>query len=212
MSAAAPSPIAADQSLGETARTRPVRDVMRHGVVLCDADVSARDVARTMRDRGVRSVLAVDISSELLGLVDEGSLVQAWDDLDGATAISIADPDPLTVDPGESVGEVARKMLAAGVTRALVAPPAPTEESGRWSEWKERGLPLGIISVADILARLDELEAVVRAGPTRRESMRRRAAPWIAVGMVILILVFAAIVLYAFIHGTHQYTTKPGLQ
>lgn len=165
-----------------------------------------------MRDRGVRSVLAVDISSELLGLVDEGSLVQAWSDLDGATAISIADPDPLTVDPGESVGEVARKMLAAGVTRALVAPPAPTEESGRWSEWKERGLPLGIISVTDILARLDELEALVGAGPARKESMRRRAAPWIAVGMVILILVFAAIVLYAFIHGTHQYTTKPGLQ
>ena len=208
--AAAPLPTA-DQSLGDAARTRPVGDVMRHGVVLCDADVSARDVARTMRDRDVRSVLAIDISSELIGLVDEDSLAQAWGDLDGATAISIADPDPLTVDPGEPVGEVARKMLAAGVTRALVAAPAPTEESGRWSEWKERGLPLGVISVDDILSRLEELEAVVRAGPARRE-LRRRAAPWIALALVVLILVFAAIVIYAFVTGTHQYTTKPGLQ
>jgi CBS domain-containing protein len=185
---------------------------MRHGVVLVDADVSSRDVARTMRDHAVRSVLAIDISSELIGLVDEGSLVQAWDDPDGTTAISIADPDPLTVDPGDSVGEVARKMLAAGVTRALVAPPPPTEESGQWSEWKERGLPLGLISVADILARLDELEAVVRAGPARRESAGRRAAPWIALALVVLIVVFAGIVVFAYVTGTHQVTTKPGLQ
>jgi CBS domain-containing protein len=209
VSAIAPAP---DHSLGEAARTRPVRDVMRHGVVLVDADISARDVARTMRDHRVRSVLAVDISSELIGLVDEGSLVNAWDDPDGTTAISVADPDPLTVDPGESVGEVARKMLAAGVTRALVAAPAPTEESGLWSEWKERGLPQGVISVADILARLDELESVVRAGPARRESAGRRAAPWIALGLVILILVFAGIVVFAYVTGTHQVTTKPGLQ
>lgn len=213
MSAGSAAPaLPPDQSLGDAARTRPVRDVMRHGVVLVDADASARDVARTMRDHDVRSVLAIDISSELLGLIDEGSLARAFEDPDGTTAISIADPDPLTVDPDQSVGEVARKMLAAGVTRALVAPPAPTEESGVWSEWKERGLPLGMISVGDFLARLDELESVVRAGPGRRESMRRRAAPWIALALVVLILVFAAIVVFAYVTGTHQVTTKPGLQ
>jgi CBS domain-containing protein len=206
------TPPAADPSLGQAARTRPVREVMRHGVVLCDADAPARDVARTMRDRGVQSVLAIDISSELIGLVDERSLARAWVDPDGTTAIAIADPDPLTVDPEESVGEVARKMLAAGVTRALVAAPVPSEESGVWSEWKERGLPLGMISVGDILARLDELEAVVRARPARRVSMGRRVAPWIAAAMVILIVILVAVVIYAYLQGTHQYTTKPGLQ
>jgi CBS domain-containing protein len=193
------------------ARTRPVGDVMRHGLVLCDADVPARDVARTMRDRGVRSVLAIDISSELIGLVDEGSLVRAWEDPTGTTAIEIADPDPLIVDPTEPVGEVARKMLAAGVTRALVAPPPPTEESGRWSEWKERGLPVGMITVADILARLGELEAVVRAAPQRRESITRRVAPWLAALLVVLLIVVVGLLLFGYVQGTHQYTNKPGL-
>lgn len=200
-----------DVSLGDAARTRPVREVMRHGVVLCDADVSARDVARTMRDRDVRAILAIDISSELIGLVDESGLVHAWADPDGTTAIAIADPDPLTVDPDESVGEVARKMLAAGVTRALVAAPRPTEESGRWSEWKERGLPLGLLSIGDILARIDELEAVVRSAPARRESIRRRAAPWIIVGLVALVVVLGALLVFGYLQGTHQYTNKPGL-
>jgi CBS domain-containing protein len=193
------------------AATRPVREVMRHGVVVCDADASARDVARTVRDHRVRSVMTIDISSELIGLVDEGALVHAWKDPDGTPAISLADNDVLTVDPDEPVGDVARKMLAAGVTRALVAPPAPPEESGLWSEWKERGLPLGVISVADILARLDDLEAAVRSAPSRRASAGRRAAPWIAVAVIVVVLALAALFLFGFLQGTHQYTNKPGL-
>ena len=193
------------------AATRPVHEVMRHGVVVCDADVSARDVARTLRDHGTRSVMTIDISSELIGLVDEGALVQAWHDPDGTSAISLADNDVLTVDPEEPVGDVARKMLAAGVTRALVAPPAPTEESGIWSEWKERGLPLGVISVDDILARLGDLTAAVRSAPSRRTSAGRRAAPWIAVVVILAVVVLAALFLFGFVQGTHQYTNKPGL-
>jgi CBS domain-containing protein len=193
------------------AATRPVREVMRHGVVVCDADAPARDVARTLRDHRVRSVMTIDISSELIGLVDEGALVRAWKDPDGTPAISLADNDVLTVDPDEPVGDVARKMLAAGVTRALVAPPAPTEESGLWSEWKERGLPLGVISVADILARLDDLEVAVRSAPSRRAFAGRRAAPWIAIAVILVVLALAALFLFGFLQGTHQYTNKPGL-
>ena len=143
--AAAPAP-AGDSSWRATAQTRPVGDLMRHGVVLCDADVSVRDVARTMRDQRTDTVLAIDISSEAIGLIDQSSLVRGWSDPDRVTAAEIADPDPLIVDPGEPVGDVARRMLAAGVGRVLVAPPPPTEESGRWSEWKERGLPLGFLA------------------------------------------------------------------
>jgi hypothetical protein len=69
-----------------------------------------------------------------------------------------------------------------------------------------------MISVGDILARLDELAAVVRARPARRVSMGRRVAPWIAAAMVILIVILVAVVIYAYLQGTHQYTTKPGLQ
>ncbi|MEA2647161.1 MAG: hypothetical protein QOE92_2244 [Chloroflexota bacterium] len=206
-----PAVPAAAQSLGDAARTRPVAEVMRHGVVLCDADVSARDAARTMVDRGVTSLLAVDISSELIGLVDEGSLVRAWETLDDTPCIDIVDPDPLIVDPAESVGEVARRMLAAGVTRVLVAPPPPGEESGRWSEWKERGLPLGMLTVTDILSRLEELEAVVRVRPARAGLERRSVAPWIALASILVVAAVIALVLFAYLNGTHQYTNKPGL-
>ena len=198
-----------ESSLGETARTRPVREVMRHGVVLCDADVSARDVARTMRDHHVTSVLAVDISSEVIGVIDEAGLIRGWSDPDETTAAEIADPDPLIVDPTESVGEVARRMLDAGVSQALVAPPPPTEESGRWSEWKERGLPLGTIGVADILGRLDELGAAVRLGAYRGQSSGRRVSPVAAVVTVVVALVLVGMLIFLFSHGQHL-TTSPG--
>jgi CBS domain-containing protein len=200
---------ALDSSLGETARTRPVREVMRHGVVLCDADVSTRDVARTMRDHRVTSVLAVDLSSEVIGVIDEAGVLRGWADPDETTAAEIADPDPLVVDPTESVGEVARRMLDAGVSQALVAPPPPTEESGRWSEWKERGLPLGTIGVADILGRLDELGAAVRLGSPRAPSMVRRVSPVAAILTVLVTVVLLGLLIFLFSHGQHL-TTSPG--
>ena len=207
MSATAASPL--DSSLGETARTRPVREVMRHGVVLCDADVSTRDVARTMRDHRAGTVLAVDLSSEVIGVIDEAALLRGWSDPDQTTAAEIANPDPLIVDPTDSVGEVARRMLDAGVSQALVAPPPPTEESGRWSEWKERGLPLGTIGVADILGRLDELGAAAWLGQSRTPSMARRVSPLAAVVTLLVALVLVGMLIFLFSHGQHL-TTSPG--
>ena len=192
-----------------TSGTRRVREVMRHGVIVCDADVSVRDVARTMRDHRTAAVLAIDISSEVIGLIDEASLVRGWSEPDRITAAEIANPDPLIVDPGDPVGEVARRMLHAGVTRALVAPPPPTVESGRWSEWKERGLPLGLIGVADILGRLDELGAAVRSGSARPQSGARRVSPAAIAITVVASLALLGLVLFLLTHG-HYLTTSPG--
>jgi CBS domain-containing protein len=206
--AAAPIP-ARDPSIGAAAQTRPVRDVMRHGVVLCDADVSVRDVARTMQDHGTDVVLAIDISSEVIGLIDESSLLRGWSEPDRVTAADIADPDPLIADPSDSVGEVAGRMLSAGVRRALVAPPPPTEESGRWSEWKERGLPLGTLGVTDILGRLDELGTAVRLGSARPQSVVGRVGPAAVAAGVLVALVLVGLLVFLFAHG-HQLTTSPG--
>lgn len=207
-----PGELPTSQSPAGTATTRPVRDVMRAGVVLCDADVSVREVARAMRDRGVKTVLAIDVSSELIGLIDERAVARGWDDPDGRTAAQVMDPDPLTVDPEESVGIVAQQMLEAGATTVLVAHPRPADESGEWSEWKERGMPLGTLSVADILSRLDELAAVVRLGPPRTTSPVRRAAPLVALVSVVAILVLVVVLVLAYAHAPHQVTNRPGLQ
>jgi hypothetical protein len=67
--------------------------------------------------------------------------------------------------------------------------------------------------VGDILGRLDELESAVRRRPPQRPtSARRRAAPWIALASVILIIAFIALIVLLYANGTHQYTNKPGLQ
>ena len=194
-----------------TAGSRPVRDVMRSGVVLVDADMSVRDVARAMRDRGVRTVLAIDISSELIGIIDEHAVARGWDDPDGKTAAQVMDPDPLIVAPGEPVGDVARRMLEASTTTVLVAYPPPSEESGVWSEWKERGMPLGTLSVADILARLDELAAVVRGSSARPAAPARRVGPIVALASVLIAIVLVIVLIFSYVHGTHHLTNRPGL-
>jgi CBS domain-containing protein len=199
-------------SAAGTTGDRRVREVMRAGVVLCDADVSVREVARAMRDRGVHNVLAIDISSELIGLIDERALARGWEAPDEMTAAEVMDPDPMVVDPAEPVGEVALRMLEAGTTTALVAAPRPSAESGEWSEWKERGLPLGTLGVADILGRLDELAAAVRLGTTRGAGPARRAAPWVALVTIIGVILLTIVLVYAYAHGSHQYTNRPGLQ
>jgi CBS domain-containing protein len=195
----------------EGAITRPVRDVMRAGVVLIDADMSVRDVARAMRDRGVRTVLAIDISSELIGMIDERAVAGAWADPDGVTAAEVMDPDPLIAAPDEPVGAVAARMLETGRSAALVAHPPPTEESGVWSEWKERGMPLGTLSVADIVGRLDDLAAVIRATPNRSATQGRRVAPLVALATILLAVVLVVAFLFIYASGTHHYTNRPGL-
>ena len=198
-----------DAPFQRASRRRPVRELMRHGVIVCDADVSVRDVARTMRDHRVAAVLAIDISSEVIGLIDESSLARGWAEPDHITAAEIADPDPLIVDPADPIGEVARRMLDARVTRALVAPPPPTEESGRWSEWKERGLPLGLIGVADILGRLDELGGGVRSGAARPQPGARKVSPAAIAITVVAGLALLGLLVFLLAHG-HHLTTDPG--
>ena len=190
------------------ASTRPVSEVMRSGVVLVDADLTVRAVARAMRDHDVRSVLAIDLSAETVGLVDEADLLKAWSRADVATAAQVMDPDPLVVDPTDPVGDVARRMLERRVSRALVANTAPSEESGRWSEWKERGLPVGLLTIADLLARADELESLVRAATPKAPSVARRAAPWIAFASVAGAILLLAVLVFFFL--TSHPTVHPG--
>ena len=193
--------------------TRTVADVMSHGIVTCDGDMSARAVAQTLRDRKVPAVFVVDLGSEAVGVVEERSLLGAWDEPDKTTAATLMELDPLVIDPGENLATAIQRMLDAGTTHAVVAPPAPTEESGRWSAWKERGMPLGTLSLADILWRIEDVQAAARSRPTSAgQSAARRAAPWIALLSVLLVLAFVALVVFLYASGTHHRTNRPGLQ
>jgi CBS domain-containing protein len=194
---------------GPHAADRTVADVMRYGIVVCDAEATVRGVARAMRDHGVTSVLAVDLSGEAVGLIDERDLLKGWDEPDLKRASEVMDPEPLVVDPGEGVGAAARRMLDAGVTRALVAPPPPPEEAGQWSEWKERGLPRGLLTVDDLVEHLDDLEGLPRQASPRGASAAMRAGPLIAVAAVVAVILVTAVLLVVFV-TSHPGTVSPG--
>jgi len=108
-----------------------VREVMRHGVVLCDADVSTRDVARTMRDHRAGTVLAVDLNSEVIGVIDEAALLRGWSDPDQTTAAPQDAANGLQIElPYEQVGQVTvtgtRRLLATQILMSLAGSgPAP---------------------------------------------------------------------------------------
>jgi CBS domain-containing protein len=188
---------------------RTVGDVMRYGIVVCDAEATVRSVARAMRDHGVTSVLAVDLSGEAVGLVDQRDLLKGWEAPDLVRASEVMDAEPLVVDPGDGVGAAARRMLEAGVTRALVAPPPPPEEAGLWSEWKERGLPRGLLTVDDLVEHLDDLDSLPRQASARSASNAMRAGPMIAAS-VVAALVLVALVLVLVFATSHPGTVSPG--
>ena len=183
---------------------------MRNGVVVCDADSSVRAVARTMRDQRVRAVFVVDLGGESIGLVTQADLLKGWAEPDSTTAAAVTNLDPLIIDPKTPVEDVTRVMLDAGATHALVAAPPPVEEMGRWSEWKERGMPLGTIAAGDILARLDEMGQNVRSrGATRGPVARRSVRPWIVGVGLALVLVSLALVAFVWF-ANHPLTVSPG--
>ena len=192
------------------AGTRPARELMRSGVVVCDAAVSVRQAARAMRDRGATSIVAMDLSGEAVGVVEERDLLRGWTDPDELTAAEVMQSEPLIVAPNEAISTAARQMLERGVSSALVAVPPPSETSGQWSEWKERGLPIGMLSVLDILSRLDELEASVRgtAGARPTES-GRRMSPYVAAGIAVVVLLVLVGFVWLLLHG-HPNTVSPG--
>jgi CBS domain-containing protein len=164
-----------------------------------------------MRDHGVRWIVAVDLSGEALGVITEIAVLKGWATPDETRASEIMDDEPLIVSPTDAVAVVARRLLEARATGAVVAPPVPTEASGQWSEWKERGLPLGTVSVGDILSRLEELEGQVRAtiaGPARPG---RNVAPLVAAAAILGLVVLLAVVIFLYATGTHHLTNRPGL-
>src|SRR5438309_4927349 len=185
-------------------------ELMRHGIVLWDSTTSLRGVARVMRDRGVSAVLVIDLDAESMCLLDERALLEGWRDSDRITAGDVMDRESFVVDPATHIDEAARLLLSRGLSQALVAPPPPSEESGQWSEWKERGLPRGTVSALDIFMRSEELypagrSATARLGPT---GIRRSPALALLGTLLAVVIVLVGVLLLSGI-GRHPQTCNP---
>jgi CBS domain-containing protein len=118
-----------------------VEDVMQHGVLSCQAEATARTVARMMAEHRIHSVVVTDldgVSERAWGIVTDVDVLRAVeDDPDQVTAGSIAGTELVTISPGDSLEAAAKLMVEHDVTHVLVE-----------SESK----PIGVVSTLDLAA------------------------------------------------------------
>jgi CBS domain-containing protein len=126
----------------EPARRERVSDVMSHAILVCRAETSVRDVARTMTDARYRSVLVLDPDGRPQGVVSGWDLLSCLDGKKGCadrTAAQVMHP-ALTIAPEGSLREAADRMIEHHYHRLVVVDPSRPE-----------AVPLGILSSYDIV-------------------------------------------------------------
>lgn len=122
-----------------------VGDVMSHGVMTARRSSPLRDVAATMADFQVHSVVVTDLelrSGEVraFGIVSDADVMRAaGDDLDRLTAGECAITELITVTPNETIEHATQLMAEHELTHLLVVDP-------------ETGRPAGVISSLDVAA------------------------------------------------------------
>ena len=116
-----------------------VRDCMHHGMLSCGPDDPLRDVAATMANHRVHSVLIAERpGGRPLGVVSDLDVAAAaarGDDQ--ATARDATTAEPLTVSSDAPVADAARLMSTRRVTHLVVVEGAS-------------GYPAGVISTLDV--------------------------------------------------------------
>lgn len=104
-------------------RTEPVNHHMSRLPAEIDRRESLAAAVERMRDEGVRHLPVMD-GARLYGILSPRDVTTAWvREGEGAAELPVGDvctTTPLTVAPTESVREVARRMVARGVTSAIV--------------------------------------------------------------------------------------------
>ncbi len=116
-----------------------VADIMRTQVKTADASDTFTDVAKTMRTNGISSVVVLDESGSLVGIVTERdivNLVAAGGDPHTTTVLHGMTKQNLeSSGPKDDIAEAAEKMVAANIRHL------PVLDDGR---------VVGIISIRDL--------------------------------------------------------------
>ncbi|MGT2527284.1 CBS domain-containing protein [Streptomyces nojiriensis] len=146
---------------------RRVHEVMARKPVTVDKLTSPAEAARVMRDANIGDVLVVD-EGRLCGILTDRDLViravAENRDLAETTVQAICSTDPVTVGPGEEVGEALRLMRRHALRRL----PVQTEE----------GELVGVVTLGDLEVERDPgsaLAAIAAAEPGTRGSPPRPA-------------------------------------
>ncbi|ALV32442.1 CBS domain-containing protein [Streptomyces sp. CdTB01] len=133
-----------------------VREVMTPGVVAVRPDASLVEAAQLMRTQDIGDVLVADGQRIVGVLTDRDITVRAVaEGIDPLTvsARSVCTPDPVVVGPDDPVGTAVALMRTHAVRRLPVV---------------EDGMPVGVVSLADLAVAEDPdsaLAAIGRAEP-----------------------------------------------
>jgi CBS domain-containing protein len=140
-----------------TSARQCVRDVMSYGIVVCRPDTPVRRAARAMVERRSRSVGVLHADSgRLAGVLTGRDLLTALEDgVDDLAAHDVMTAPALTTTADASLSEAADLMLAHEVHRLFVVDGA------------DEGLPLGLVSTADIMVEMASPGSVWRTPPPR---------------------------------------------
>ncbi|MEP7356714.1 MAG: CBS domain-containing protein [Anaerolineales bacterium] len=120
-----------------------VAEAMSRGLVVCREITPISGAARAMRERRSRSVVVVDAHGRPLGVVTGFDLLPFCDGGDVSQPVSTVMHPPITILPTASLREAAAMMLERHIHRLLVLDPAAPD-----------GMPLGLISTADIVVEM----------------------------------------------------------
>jgi CBS domain-containing protein len=126
-----------------------ISDFMTPNPTTCPTTASLPDAARAMRDESIGDVLVCDDTQRLVGIVTDRDLVVrglASGDVEGLTLADICTNELTTVTVDTPASEVIRLMTDRAVRRVPVV--------------EEHGRPVGIVSLGDLAAQLDEESAL----------------------------------------------------
>ena len=136
-----------------------VRDYMHRGIISCKADTKLGQVAVMLSHNHVHALMVVDRDGRYLGVITDFDLMAGeWLSADseslevmrGMTAGDLMSAPVDTIDLDAPSKEAARIMREKVIRRLLVT---------------ERGRPVGVISVSDIVA------SIADAAPLKRETV-----------------------------------------
>jgi CBS domain-containing protein len=130
------------------------RDLLARAPETADADVSIREAAQTMRDRGVSSLLVVR-DGRLVGIVTDRDLrnrVLAEGRDPGDTVSTVMTVDPVTSSPDDLAFEVLMEMVARNIHHVPVV---------------DNGHLLGVVTSTDLI-RLEQANPIYLVGDLRK--------------------------------------------
>jgi CBS domain-containing protein len=132
---------------------RTVAEAMSRGLVICRPETPLAAAARAMTERRSRSLVVMEASGRMVGLITGYDLLSVGPAEAGQRTVASLMHAPLTIHPEASLREAADAMIQHQVHRLVVTDAAQPD-----------ALPLGLISTSDIVALMARPGSVWQGG------------------------------------------------